>query len=141
MASISKRGTSWQARISFKGPDGKFKQKTHGSFKTKQAAEQWANQFEVDRDNGGLVINTPPLFSEYFWSWFETYKESSVRERTKLTYINAHHILKEYLPTERIDMMDRRKYQLFIKEFGKKHSKATVSKMNSLYHACIKDAL
>lgn len=141
MASITKRGKSWQARISYKDADGKFKTKTHGGFRTKSVATAWANQFEVDKNNGDLVVDTPPLFPDYFWSWFETYKESSVRERTRLTYVTAHHILEEYLPAERIDLMDRRKYQLFLKDFGKDHSKATVSKMNSLYHACIKDAL
>lgn len=40
-----------------------------------------------------------------------------------------------------IEEMDRRLYRKFIAEFGKDHAKSTVSKFNSLYHACVKDAM
>lgn len=141
MASISRRGKLWQARLSYKGSDGEFHTKNKSGFKTKRAAELFAKQFEVSRDTGTLVTTESPLFHEYFWTWFETYKESSVRERTKLTYEQAHMNLKKYLPTVHLEDMDRRTYQTFINSFGATHSKATVSKLNSLYHACVKDAM
>lgn len=141
MASITKRGKSWQARISYKTPDGKKKVKTKGGFKTKREAQLYADQLQVDRENGAIVSTNVPLFADYFWQWFQTYKESTVRERTKLTYVQAHHALKKYLPNTLITDLDRRKYQLFIKKYGTGRSKSTVSKMNSLFHACVKDAV
>ena len=37
--------------------------------------------------------------------------------------------------------MTREKYQHFIDEYGSSHSKSTVFKINSLIHACVKDAI
>lgn len=141
MASISKRGKTWQVRVSFKDPSGAFRTKNKGGFKTKREAEAYANQAEVDRDSGTLVVEKLSDFPDYFWKWFETYKQGTVRERTELTYIQAHNILKEYFSGVSIADIDREKYQLFIKKYGKNHAKSTVSKMNSLFHACVKDAL
>lgn len=141
MAAITKRGKTWQARMSYKDKDGNFKIKTTGGFKTKREANEFANQFEVDRATGNLITDETPLFKNYFGDWFETYKESSVRERTRLTYVQAHNVLKKYLPMTKLEDLDRRSYQLFIKEYGKEHAKSTVSKMNSLFHASVKDAI
>lgn len=141
MASIKKRGAGWQVRVSYKDETGKFRTKNQGGFKTKREAQLFANEYEIKSDNGELTSKKPPLFADYFWEWFETYKESSVRDRTKATYTQAHHILEKYLPNMPIDQLDRRNYQLFIKKYGTTHSKSTVSKMNSLYHASVKDAV
>ena len=141
MASISKRGKMWQVRVSFKDANGTFRTKNKSGFKTKREAEAYANQAEVDRDSGTLVVEKFSDFPDYFWKWFETYKQGTVRERTELTYIQAHNILKEFFSGVSISDIDREKYQLFIKKYGKNHAKSTVSKMNSLFHACAKDAL
>ncbi|QCZ50973.1 site-specific integrase [Levilactobacillus brevis] len=141
MASISKRGKMWQVRVSFKDASGTFRTKNKSGFKTKREAEAYANQAEVDRDSGTLVVEKFSDFPDYFWKWFETYKQGTVRERTELTYTQAHNILKEYFSGVSLADIDREKYQLFIKKYGKNHAKSTVSKMNSLFHACVKDAL
>lgn len=141
MASISKRGKMWQVRVSFKDASGAFRTKNKSGFKTKREAEAYANQAEVDRNSGTLVVEKFSDFPDYFWKWFETYKQGTVRERTELTYTQAHNILKEYFSGVSIADIDREKYQLFIKKYGKNHAKSTVSKMNSLFHACVKDAL
>ncbi|MCT3589359.1 site-specific integrase [Levilactobacillus brevis] len=141
MASISKRGKMWQVRVSFKDANGTFRTKNKSGFKTKREAEAYANQAEVDRDSGTLVVEKFSDFPDYFWKWFETYKQGTVRERTELTYTQAHNVLKEYFSGVSIADIDREKYQLFIKKYGKNHAKSTVSKMNSLFHACVKDAL
>lgn len=54
MASISKRGESWQARISYKNHDGEYKQKTQGGFRTKKSASEFTNKVENDIANGIL---------------------------------------------------------------------------------------
>jgi len=141
MASISKRGKSWQARISYKTPDGEHKVKTKGGFSTKKAAEIFASEFNVNRENGLLVSSQAPLFKDYFWTWFETYKESSIGERTYLTYKQSHRILEENFPYQRLDEVDRYAFQKFIKKIGKSRSKETMVKLISHYHACIRDAV
>ncbi|ATO43294.1 site-specific integrase [Loigolactobacillus coryniformis] len=141
MASIKKRGNNWQVRVSYKDETGKFRTKSQAGFKTKREAQLFANEYEIKADNGELKSKRPPLFADYFWEWYETYKESSIRNRTVGTYVYAHKVLKQFLPNARIDEMDRRAYQKFIKDFGKHRAKSTVAKLNSLYHASVKDAV
>lgn len=140
MAEISKRGSGYQVRV-YWIEDGKRKSKSKGGFKTKREAQIYANELENLKARNFISQNSKTPFPEYFWSWFETYKESSVSERTKLTYKNAFNVLKKHLSGIPIEEMDRRLYRKFIAEFGKDHAKSTVSKFNSLYHACVKDAM
>ena len=140
MGTIIKRGKTYRATVSWY-EDGvrKFKSKT--GFKTKREAQIYDNELENLKARNFISQNSKTPFPEYFWSWFETYKESSVSERTKLTYKNAFNVLKKHLSGIPIEEMDRRLYRKFIAEFGKNHAKSTVSKFNSLYHACVKDAM
>lgn len=140
MAEISKRGSGYQVRV-YWIEDGKRKSKSKGGFKTKREAQIYANELENLKARNFISQNSKTPFPKYFWSWFETYKESSVSERTKLTYKNAFNVLKKHLSGIPIEEMDRRLYRKFIAEFGKDHAKSTVSKFNSLYHACVKDAM
>lgn len=141
MASIRKRGKTWEARISYKTPEGKYKTKTKSGFKTKKEAVIFANENEVLAITGELATTKPKLFTTYFKDWYELYKEPTIRDRTKLTYKQAQMNLEKYLPDILLQDMDRQTYQKFLNEFGAAHSKATVSKMNSLYHAAVKDAV
>lgn len=127
--------------MSYKDNDGKYKDATRGGFKTKKEATLFANNVEIEKANGELKSTKPQLFREYFWEWYETYKESTVRQRTQTTYLQAYNILKKYLPTQTVNDMDRLTYQKFLKSYGKTHAKSTVSKMSSLYHAAVKDGL
>lgn len=139
MASINKRGNKWQAKTSYYDDENnrQYKSKT---FKTKKEAQVWVVEIERDINHDDLTDGSK-LFVDYFWDWFETYKESTVRKRTKLTYVQAHHVLKKYIPNLKLSDMNRRTYQKFIKEYGTTHSKSTVSKMSSLYHASVKDGM
>ena len=141
MASYVKRPAGWLVRVSYKDETGKFRTKNQGGFKTKREAQLFANEYEIKSSKGELTSKQPPLFYDYFWEWYETYRESSIRNRTVGTYVYAHKILKKFLPDARIDELDRRSYQKFLKEFGKTRAKSTVSKLNSLYHASVTDAI
>lgn len=46
----------------------------------------------------------------------------------------------KYLHTP-IEQIDRKEYRRFLNKYGRKHAKSTVSKYNSLYHACVKEVL
>lgn len=141
MASFRKRGKKWEARISFKDKDGEFKTKSKGGFATKKEAQLFANENEVLAINGELSSTQPKLFSEYFKNWYEIYKEPTIRDRTKSTYDNALMNLKKHFPTQAIEEITREDYQRFLNDFGENHSKSTVSKLNSLYHACVRNAV
>lgn len=140
MASIKKRGNSWQARVSWLDDNNKRRYKSK-TFRLKSEAEKFANENEYLKDRGFVSVDSKTPFPDYFWSWFTTYKEDNVTERTKLTYKQVYRALQDYFPHTTIEELDRRKYRQFIAKFGKKHAKSTVSKFNSLIHACVKDAL
>lgn len=130
----------WQATISWY--DSSKKRHFHReSFQLKTEALQYEAQMKIDKANNRLSTRGTVPFPDYFWKWFETYKEANVAERTYNTYLNAYHQLKKYLDGVPISQMDRRLYREFIAKFGKNHAKSTVRKYNTLYHACIKDAI
>lgn len=130
----------WQAIVSWYDSSNKrrFKKK---SFRLKAEAERWLSEKDVDKAKGLMSVRSDTPFDEYFWKWYKTYKEANVTERTGASYLNAYHALQKYLPNVPVGKIDRRMYREFIAGFGKTHAKSTVRKYNSLYHACIKDAI
>ncbi|WP_309109346.1 tyrosine-type recombinase/integrase [Bombilactobacillus bombi] len=90
---------------------------------------------------GPISLSGKIPFPEYFLNWYETYKKPNISERTQRTYIHAHHVLKNYFSDYPINDITRQNYQKFLSDYGMHHSKATISKINSLIHACVKSAL
>ncbi|ARW24617.1 Integrase [Pediococcus acidilactici] len=124
--------------------DGKRKNKS-ATVKGKIEARQMEAYLKAKLLNGEFdddYIDKSIVFADYFWDWFELYKESSVTNRTYATYRQLYNNLKKYpIGSKTINSITRRDYQKFIKDFGKNHAKSTVSKFNSLLHACVKDAI
>lgn len=139
---ITKRGKFWQVRISYYDQSGNRKSKSKSGFKTKKEAEIYANELQQEQINGDLSLNTATRFPVFFKNWFQTYKENSVTTRTKATYIQFYNALsKSSLSDIEVGKVDRLQYQNFINEYGNTHAKATVTKLNSLIRACVKDAM
>ena len=141
MASVKKRGKYWQVRISIKDTNGNFTTKSKSGFKTKREAELYGAETEIKANQSQLSIAKELPFPAYYLDWFENYKEANVTQRTKATYIQFYNVITEYFKDTLTSEIDRRTYQTFISTYGKTHAKSTVSKMNSLIHACVKDAI
>ena len=139
MASITKRGNKWQARISWR-EHGSLKQKSKSGFTTKREATVWATEQENTLNSGGSIVNSGTPFPDYFWQWYLDFKENNVTERTSKTYEYAHKQLIQFL-NDPIGNIDRKRYRTFMRDFGSRLAKSSVSKYNSLYHACVKEAL
>lgn len=138
MASIKKVNGKWVARMTWYDEDGNRHYKNKHDFKSRSDAELWVADIQLNKKN----IDGDTFFPSYFKDWFKTYKEPSVSNRTKATYMQLYNVLNESsLAKMAIGDITRRDYQKFINIFGKTHAKSTVSKFNSLIHACIKDAL
>lgn len=140
MASIKKRGNYWQARVDYYDYEHKRRFKSKSGFITKREAQIWATAKENELNNGRSIVNSDTPFDKYFWNWFEQFKEMNVSERTKATYKQAYNALHEYLQ-DPIGNITRKRYREFLNEYGRQHAKSTVAKYNSLYHACIKEAV
>ena len=140
LASIKKRGNYWQARVDYYDNDHKRHFKNKSGFATKREAQIWATEKENELNVGNSITNSDTPFDEYFWHWFEQFKETNVSERTKLTYKQAYNALHNYLQ-DPIGNITRKRYREFLNIYGRQHAKSTVSKYNSLYHACVKEAI
>ncbi len=68
-----------------------------------------------------------------------------IKNRTYLKELKKHiyklNNLMKYLPNQKLTNMNREIYQNLLVEYGKKHSKSTVTKFNALVHACVEDAI
>ncbi|MGF7436814.1 tyrosine-type recombinase/integrase [Lentilactobacillus senioris] len=140
MASITKRGKKWQVRVSYKDKNGDWRTKTKGGFNTKKEAEIYGTDMQRDVNNDELITKSTP-FPEYFWNWFELFKEKNVNSRTYTTYKHTYRILEEYFKNIPVDKMTRKKYQEFLNDYGKNHAKSTMTKLNSLVRSCIDNAV
>ncbi len=140
MAYVRQHGDKWQVRMTWIDEDNKRHTKSK-SFISKREAISYGNKLEVLKQNGFASVDSSSYFPDYFWEWFQTYKESSVTERTKRTYEQTYNALKKHFSRTAIEKIDRRRYQQFITKYGSQHAKSTVSKYNSLIHACVKDAI
>lgn len=72
MASISKRGKTWQTKVSYYDDNGDRKWVTKGGFRTKAEASVYVTDIEKHKNDGDLKIDNTMLFADYFWNWFET---------------------------------------------------------------------
>ncbi|KGO23853.1 hypothetical protein Q757_08635, partial [Oenococcus alcoholitolerans] len=133
---VYKRGSTWYARVS-KPSKGGYKRINKGGFATKRKAQKWEAEIltgqSLEKDNNLLL-------ADYFENWFKKYKAN----RTDVTirqYQNTLSVIKRYLPTVYLKNFNRDVFQTFLNEYGKDHSKETVSKRKGHLTACLKDAL
>lgn len=141
MASFRKRGGLWEARISYYDHEKKRKYVDKGGFKTKKEAKIFSDNVQIDINTGDILTKTDNTFPEYFYKWYQVFKEPMIRDRTKSTYEYAYKVLQKFFPSKPMVDIKRQDYQEFLSTYGKNHAQATVKKCNSLYHACVKNAL
>lgn len=140
MANFMKRGSKWQARITWRDDLGKLRQKSKLGFETKQQAKQWAIEQEKKHIDGQLTDNDP-AFANYFDEWFSTYKKDKISLSTQRLYFKTSERIHKHWGNKKISDVTRRQYQKFMNSFGKSHAKETVQKTNSIIRACVKDAI
>ncbi|MDK1720188.1 tyrosine-type recombinase/integrase [Dellaglioa algida] len=141
MASFSKRYDNWQTRISYKDIDNVYKVKQKGGFKTKKAAMAYATEFEMSIKNGINSISENITFYNYFENWITIYKNPNSSSSTLARYANSLMIIGKYFKKTELSTIKKIDYQLFINEYGKTHSKASVKKINGHIGSCIKNAI
>ncbi len=141
MASIKKRGSSWQVRYSYKDTEGKYRIKSKAGFRTKKEAEIFASEIKVD-DSKGINLSPDGIsLADYFEQWYETYKKPKLAYTTRQRYKITQHVLNDYFKGMPLIEVKRFAYQKFITDYGKTHAKETVQKVNSLVRACVQNAL
>lgn len=139
MASITKRGKTWQYTVS-NMVDGVYKPIRKSGFKTKKEATLAAAEVEMNLKKGMQVISKDKPFAEYFEEWIELYKKSK-HKNTYARYLISLSTVKEYFHNKPIQKINRSDYQKFLNEYAKGHSPETVRKLNTHIRASVQDAI
>jgi integrase len=136
---VFKRGKYWYARVWWETKEGKDSE-TRGHFLTKKEAQMWYSDQKAKLENG-FKLKSNPVFADYFWQWYQTYKEPHLRPETKKRYITTHKIIDSYFGKIKLKKISRMDWQKFINEAGKTRSNITIQLMNRQCRACVKNAV
>lgn len=139
MASITKRGKTWQYTVS-RVVEGKQKPIRKGGFKTKKEAQQAAAEVELALAKDTLPSLKEEPFANFFETWLRLYK-TDVSKNTLQRYRDSLKTVREYFGDKPIQKINKRSYQLFLNEFGQTHARSSTRKLNTHIRACVKDAI
>ena len=127
MASIIKRGKSYRAIVSIT-EHGKrnFLTKT---FKTENEAKVWGTTLELQKAKGQNIAQQNTLFKDFYYLYVHTVKINDVRKATFNNYEKAGQVIDKLFPTVKLGKLDDVQMQSILDEYGKTHSKKTVSEL------------
>lgn len=146
MASIRKRGKTWEYRINHYDKDGKRDPIEKGGFRTKAEAKAEADRIEYELGIGMNVIKGDQLFLTYYKEWIKIYKLGVFSEETDRFYLNAVKLIEQYFPNTKLKEITKDDYQKFLNEYaknegGEERSKETVRKTHTKISTSIRDAV
>jgi len=139
MASISKRGKTWQIKTSYFDIHGKRHFKSKADFKTKKEAELYINTLTESAEQETTIEST--IFKDYFDGWAATYCLPNITKLTAQLYSTTNKHINKFFSNTDIKDITRRSYQSFINNYGERRSKSSVSKLNTLIRACVQNAV
>lgn len=137
---IFKRGRVWYARLYWRDKSGRRRSKSKGGFKTRNEASAWYAQAKTKLAQG-YDIKSNPVFVDYYWHFYKTFKEPKLRPSTKKSYHTALLPLKEYWHKTRLKDITHDDWQQFMNWMGKKYAKSSVRMFRKKYHSAIYNAL
>lgn len=136
MASITKRGKSWQYRIVRLDSHGEKVSISKSGFRTKAEALAESKIVEADLLHGYDLESSRTKFRRYFQKWYEITREPYITERTKINYGYTMASIKEYFGDAAIGDITSADYQRAIAEYGKTHAHETTRKLHHHLKAC-----
>lgn len=140
MAYFRKRDNGWEYRISYKTPDGKYKQKSKSGFKTKALATAAANEAER-KLNQNISLDTNITFVEYFQHWMATFKEASLAKGTLRNYNQTLNILRKHFKDTKLTAITNSSYQQFLNQLGQTYYYGTIRVLHHRLRSCVKYAI
>lgn len=142
MASITKRGGSWQYRVSYKDKDGKRKYINLSGFPTKKAASIAAAEVERQYSRGADLSAHNVTLIEYWDRWLALYKTGKHARITEARYTTIRKQLVDYWgETRELKAITKSDWQEFINFFGKTRSKSTVQTLSGYLRAMADSAV
>lgn len=140
MAYFRKRANGWEYRISYKTPDGKFKQKSKSGFRTKALAS--AAAIEAERQlNYNIFEDDQLTLYDYFKSWSEIYKRPHITEKTWQSYLQTQRHITTYFPNTKLKDITPTQYQQVLNDFGENYSQETLERTHYHIKSAVKVAI
>lgn len=136
MASIKKRGKTWQYRVSYTDKDGNRKFINKGGFKTKAEASAHATVVEAEVLQGFDLSNAATPFYDYYVRFFELRKRDNLSPRTLGTYERTMHYIKTFFGTTPLIDVTNELYQQALDKHGETHAVSTTRKFHHHMKAC-----
>lgn len=143
-----KKQGSWAVRVYF-DENGKRKSKNKQGFKTKRAAEVYANDLESKKYTGVNLSNNNISFYDYLDQWFNIYKVGKHTQVTESRYPIILKVIETYFANRPLREITKTEYQQFLNDYTNrtfekkdgKRSKTTVRKLNGYIRAMAQTAL
>lgn len=133
------KNKTWYARVSYKDGE-KYRTKSKYGLNTKKEAVMWEQKFQTQL-NAGVDLGSNPIFLDYFWNWFQVYKEDKVRKSTYVTYRATYNKIMKYFSNKKIKDINRQMYQEFLNFYAQTLSKTSVQKINKHVRSCVHYAI
>lgn len=140
MAYFRKRDNGWEYRISYKAPDGSYKQKSKSGYRTKSKAS--AAALEAERLlNKNIFIDEKQTLLEYYQHWAKIHKKPNVSPVTWRKYEYTEKKIKLYFKDTKLNSITNSMYQQVLNDFASTHSQETVEKFHYQLKAAVKMAV
>lgn len=140
MAYFRKRDNGWEYRISYKAPDGSYKQKSKSGYRTKAEAVQAASKAEIELSNG-IVEDRNITLAAYFKDWAAIHKEPHVTATTFEKYQFTHKVIKDYFGETRLSAITSTLYQQALNQMANCYVKETIKLINAHIRQALKVAI
>lgn len=141
MASIYYKNGTYGYRVSYKNSSGEYKTISHQGYKRPTDAKNAAMEIELKKNQTGISDDEQSSFAEYYDTWINTYKIGFLDKTTESRYKRNLKYIKEFFQDTALKDVKKMDYQKFLNDYGKKHVKHTVRRLNSSVHECIQDAI
>ena len=130
----------WEYRISYKTPDGSYKQKSKRGFRTKKEAQIEAGNVERALADG-YEIDKNVTLALWFENWMKIYKKPSVSEATYTNYIQTLRNIKIVFGSAKLHALTPSFYQKKLNDFSETHTKGTVARFHAHIKASVEYAI
>jgi integrase len=145
MASIKKRGSVWQARVTWQDETGRHS-KSQSGFRTKVEAVTYAQEMEVNLSRGAKIASADRPLVWHFHRWWTTYKQGHNAPITEERYGLIERQLDAYFHDAPLSDITPTYWQQFINDFSagkdrvpvRPRSRDTVQKLNGYVRAMVK---
>ncbi|MGT2911330.1 tyrosine-type recombinase/integrase [Streptococcus cameli] len=140
MAYFRQRENGWEYRISYKSPDGKYRQKSKSGFKTKKLASAAALKAESQL-NQTVSLDIDISFVDYFSHWANTFKKPNLAKGTWRNYEQTRKILKKHFGQTKLAGITNSLYQRFLNDLGEQYYHGTIRVIHHRLRSCVKYAI